>query len=153
MNISKCLLKQYLAFFCTPYQYDFKFQLTKHNLAKKWMPYKSVKYSLYLLAVPQSEVRSLMQYLNPTRMLLVWIFLYFLLDLPSTRTNTCLSRSPSDAFPRLPISWLLHRAALRRLEPQVEVYLAPEILLGSSLAGEDYTPTLLERATWLKLLV
>lgn len=60
MNISKSLLTQYLAFFA-PYQYNYKFQQTKHNLAIKWMPYKCVKYSLYLLAVPQSEVKSLMQ--------------------------------------------------------------------------------------------
>lgn len=44
-------------------------------------------------------------------------------------------------------------ACWKGLGNQVEVYSAPEILLGRSLAGEDYTLTLLEGATRQNLLV
>lgn len=77
-----------------------------------------------------------------------------LLVLPSTkeeRNHLCqffqLVESPTS--PRL--HWLLHWDVLERLGHQV--YHPPEILLGRSLAGEDYTLTLLERAIWQRLLL
>lgn len=51
----------------------------------------AIWYSLYLFAVPQSEISSLMQFIKiQRRWIPAWIVLSFLLELPSTRTNTCL---------------------------------------------------------------